>query len=109
MGMLSKRSRREIDPNDYKITIFDVEKDRMCRPVNDQEEGSILQGLGVCEAKKSRPDTHYSRYGYTGCGYAYNTQKEKRGFDVYRIDWSDASTWGFCVLPLDRFLAGRPS
>ena len=108
MGMLSKRSRREIDPTDYKITIFDVEQEWLCRPITEEPEGSIVQGVTVCEAKESKPSKHYTRYGFTGCGYSFNTQREDRGFDVYRINWSDAATWGFCVMPLDRFLSGPP-
>ena len=108
MGMLSKLSVRDIDSTEYKITIFDVEQEWLCRPIREQPEGLAVQGVSVCEAKKAKPASAYARYGFTGCGYTYNTQREQRGFDVYRIDWSEASTWGFCVLPLNRFLAGRP-
>ena len=108
MGMLSKRSRKEIDPRDYKITIFDVEKEWLCRPMTEEVEGSVVQGVPVCPAKQSKPVKYYTRYGFTGCGYTFNTQQAGRGFDVYRVNWTDAATWGFCVMPLERFLEGPP-
>jgi hypothetical protein len=108
MGMLSKRSWREIDPSDYKITIFDINRNWLCRPMTDEIEGTIIEDIPVCQAKQSKPTNYYTRYGFTGCGYSFNTLTAERGFDVYRIDWSDAATWGFCVMPLDRFLSGPP-
>ncbi len=113
MGMLSKRSKKYIDPNDYKVTIFDVESSTLCRPIDvDTEENTsaatVVEGLGVCEQRSSKPAALYSRYGFTGCGYTKNTQTQEKGFDVYRVTWADASTWGFCVLPLSRFLMGAP-
>lgn len=108
MGMLSKRSKREIESSDYKVVIFDVQSERLCRPVNTQEAGTRIEEVSVCEIKQSKPSTMYSRYGFTGCGYTQNTETMSRGFDVYRIKWSDASTWGFCVMPLERFLEGAP-
>ncbi len=115
MGMLSKRSKKTIDPADYKITIFDVETSSLCRPivttdtnnVSEDLEAVIVEGISVCE-QSSRPAARYARYGYTGCGYTQNTQAQIRGIDVYRIPWSEASVWGFCVLPLSRFLLGAP-
>ena len=109
LGMLPKRSRRTIDPDAYKIVIFDVETDSLCRSV-DLSEGSTtlsIEGLSVC-TERAKPAKLYSRYGYTGCGYTWNTQSQSKGLDVYRISWQEASKWGFCVLPLSRFLLGAP-
>jgi hypothetical protein len=108
MGMISKRSKREIDPSDYKIVIFDIESERLCRPVDTEEVGTMVEGVAVCEMKQSRKSRMYSRYGFTGCGYTQSTKTMSRGFDVYRVSWGDAATWGFCVMPLDRFLNGSP-
>ena len=66
-----------------------------------------LNGLAVC-TERAKPAKFYSRYGYTGCGYTKNTQSQLKGLDAYRISWQDASKWGFCVLPLSRFLLGAP-
>lgn len=115
MGMLSKRSKKTIDPADYKITIFDVETSSLCRPivttdtesVSDNPETVMVEGVALCE-QSTAPVARYARYGYTGCGYTQNTQSQTRGVDVYRLTWSEASVWGFCVLPLSRFLLGAP-
>ena len=112
LGMLSSRSKRTIDPADYKITIFDVESESLCRPIVQDtalEDASPLfvEGLSVCEGT-SRANSLNSRYGFTGCGYTLNTQSKQRGLDVYRVSWAEASKWGFCVLPLSRFLMGAP-
>ena len=109
MGMISKRSKREIDPADYKIVIFDIESERLCRPVDREEAGTMSKGVAVCEIKQSRSARMHSRYGFTGCGYTQNTETMSRGFDVYRVSWGDAATWGFCVMPLERFLNGEPA
>lgn len=112
LGMLPKRSRRTIDPAEYKIVIFDVESSTLCRPIDVSTESNetppqSIAGLNVC-TERSKPATLYSRFGYTGCGYTWNTQSQSKGLDVYRIAWAEASTWGFCVLPLSRFLLGAP-
>ena len=97
LGMLPKRSRRTIDPDEYKIVIFDVESTSLCRPIDLVEESTVesIEGLSVC-SQRSKP-LMYSRYGYTGCGFTWNTQSQSRGLDVYRISWQEASKWGFCV------------
>ena len=109
LGMLPKRARRTIDPDAYKIVIFDVETDSLCRSVTLSDDSSITNvgGLSVC-TDRAKPAKIYSRYGYTGCGYTLNTQSQTKGIDVYRISWQEASKWGFCVLPLSRFLLGAP-
>ena len=109
LGMLPKRSRRTIDPDMYKIVIFDVETDSLCRSVAMSEDSTtlVIKGLSVC-TERAKPAKLYSRYGYTGCGYTWDTQSQSKGLDVYRISWQDASKWGFCVLPLSRFLLGAP-
>ena len=109
LGMLPKRSRRTIDPDAYKIVIFDVESDSLCRSIEQSDDSSIttINGLAVC-TDRAKPAKFYSRYGYTGCGYTWNTQAQLQGLDAYRISWQEASKWGFCVLPLSRFLLGAP-
>ena len=109
MGMLSQRSKKSIDPSNYKITIFDVNTSGLCRPIEQTEDNfqNVIAGVSACSSKKSG-SLRGSRFGYTGCGYSENTQHRNRGFDVYRISWEKASTYGFCVFPLDRFLQGAP-
>ena len=41
LGMLPKRSRRTIDPDSYKIVIFDVESDSLCRSIELSDDSSV--------------------------------------------------------------------
>ena len=108
LGMVSERA-KDVNPMKYKVTIFDVESASLCRPIQVSEGDSLeVAGLSVCSANKTRPSQLYTRYGFTGCGYSQNTSNQERGLDVYRITWKEASKWGFCVLPLERFMLGAP-
>jgi hypothetical protein len=90
----------------YKITIFDVQSDWLCRPLADAEPGSDVAGVAACMERGDRHTDRDHRDGFTGCGYTLNTYSSSRGIDVFRVPWSDASAWGFCVMPLERFLQG---
>lgn len=91
---------------DWKITLFDVRADWMCRPIEDAPGGEDRGGVVACEEPDAgRIRAH--RYGYTGCGYTLDTGASTRGLDVFRISWESASSQGFCVMPLSRFL-GAP-
>jgi hypothetical protein len=89
----------------YKITIFDVQGQWLCRPILDGVDGEDSNGVAICGDSDSK-SIHHHRPGYTGCGYTLDTAASSRGLDVYRIRWSEASAWGFCVMPLDRFITG---
>ena len=89
----------------WKITIFDVRSEWMCRPVESGIPGEDLGGVPACaESELGRLRGH--RFGYTGCGYTLDTAASTRGLDVFRISWEVAASQGFCVMPLERFLAG---
>ena len=103
LGLLRGKVRRKIDPADYKITVFDVRSEVLCRPLDPPGPGE-KEGLSICVQKNHRPASPTSRHGDTGCGYAMDTASKTRGIDVYRVAWRDASAYGFCVLPLSRFL-----
>ena len=106
MGMRSENAQKEIAANDYKITVFDVKRDWLCRPIESLEEGELRDGLPICHAKEQRRATWSRRYGFTGCGTIQNTASQSTQFEVYRIPWGQAVTWGFTTMPLDRFLDG---
>lgn len=89
----------------YKVTIFDVRTDWLCRPLAEGTVGEDVLGVATCEERDARPVRHHKQ-GYTGCGYTLDTAASSRGLDIYRVRWSDASGWGFCVMPLDRFISG---
>ena len=106
LGLKRGRIRRDIDPQRYKLVIFDVNAQSMCRPIldseTDREEARTVSGLTVCKDAGNFGSLH--RKANSGCGYLLNTKTSERTFDVYRISWADASAQGFCVLPLARFL-----
>lgn len=103
LGMLE---RGESATADYKITIFDVQSDWLCRPIADADPGADVTGVAACFEKGDRHADRDHRPGYTGCGYTLDTHASTRGLDVFRVPWSEASAWGFCVMPLERFLQG---
>lgn len=89
---------------DWKITLFDVRAEWMCRPVEGATGGEDMGGVAACE----EPDAgqiRAHRHGYTGCGYTLDTAASTRGLDIFRVSWESASSQGFCVMPLKRFLS----
>lgn len=106
MGMLSERTRREVEANDFKITIFDVKRDWLCRPIKSFDEGALVEGIPICHTREQRQASWSRRFGFTGCGTISNTEPQASSFEVYRIPWNEAITWGFTTMPLDRFLDG---
>ncbi len=104
LGMVPRGGNRRAE-GPWKITIFDVERDWLCRPVEDAEPGEDRYGVAACEAGEQRPLRGHKK-GWTGCGYTLDVADATRGLDVYRVQWEVASAWGFCVMPLERFLGG---
>jgi len=101
LGMVGKRGGGIFTPDRWKVTIFDVEASWLCRPMKGRTPGEILSGLQVC----SKRQDHGNRF-FTGCGYSTDTVSGGRGLDTFRVRWRDASRWGFCVMPWERFLSG---
>lgn len=83
----------------YKVTIFDLTSADLCRGIEGTEEGYVVDGVAAC----GRLDRETSTY--SGCGYTTDRADGKRGFDLYRVQWKTAAARGFCVLPLERYLA----
>ncbi|MBN2800357.1 MAG: hypothetical protein JXX28_14550 [Deltaproteobacteria bacterium] len=87
--------RRDTPPSRlYKITVFEAPVEALCRPIRGAASLSV-GGLPVCDG---------ARRG-SSCGYTADKADDSRGLDVFRVRWRDAAARGFCVLPLDRFLA----
>ena len=105
LGMRSAKA-KDIEAVNYKITVFDVHRDTLCRPIKGAEPGKVQSNVAICLEKDQRAKSWTHRHGYTGCGYAINSKTQKRSLDIYRIRWMDASTMGFCVFPMARFLDG---
>ncbi len=85
----------------WQLTIFDVDAASLCRPVVGATPGAPIAGVAACAE-------HLQTGGraFTGCGYTLDTEHMDRGVDTFRITWAEASAWGFCVFPLERFMVG---
>lgn len=99
LGMIRKKGKA--DAADWKVTVFDVQRDWLCRPV----EGDS-GGVSACPTDLLHKAPGIRPKAWTGCGYVLDTRTGERTVDVYRVEWRDAVAWGFCVLPLERFLKG---
>lgn len=102
MGIVSARGKGRAAEKTYKVTIFDVRSTWLCRPMEGGAADKVIDGVAVCPSRQSGG----SRRSYTGCGYTRDTVKDARGLDVFKVRWRDASSGGFCVMPLDRFMRG---
>lgn len=102
LGLLAPR--QEIR-QDYKITLFDVKAEWLCRPMAG-EEGTVVAGLRICDENQQDRGWGIHPKVWTDCGYLVDMMSGVRTLDVYRIAWEEAVTWGFCVMPLSRFLEG---
>ncbi len=101
LGMVRKKGRA--DAADWKVTVFDVQRDWLCRPL---EAGGDIGGVSACPTDLLHRAPGIRPKAWTGCGYVRDTRSGERTVDVYRVEWRDAVAWGFCVLPLERFLKG---
>ena len=106
VGMLERGEVSQSVGQDYKITVFDVQREWLCRPLLSVASGEDVSDIVSCPASEQEAADRSHRAGFTGCGYTLDTHASTRGLDVYRVPWSDASAWGFCVMPLTRFLEG---
>ncbi len=90
LGMVGKRagwrSRRL-----YKVVIFEVRAEELCRPIDGIEPGAVIGGAGVCDRSK-------------GCGRSEDKLVGEEGLEVYEIPWRDAARSGFCVVPMEVYV-----
>jgi len=89
---------------EWKVTIFDIQSEQLCRPVADAEPGADLLGAPVCSTDITRGLDRWE----SECGYTLDRaeEDETRGLDIFRISWEQAASQGFCVMPLERFIDG---
>lgn len=102
LGLLGKRGEAR---GAWKVTIFDVKREWLCRPVEGPQEATIA-GVAACPDDLQRGAPGIRGRAWSGCGYLLDTASGARTLDVFRIEWESAVAWGFCVLPLRRFLDG---
>ncbi|MDP2308756.1 MAG: hypothetical protein Q8P18_22230 [Pseudomonadota bacterium] len=102
LGLVGKRQEAR---GAWKVTVFDVKRDWLCRPVDGPEDATIA-GVAACPADLQRSARGVRASAWSGCGYLLDTATGTRTLDVFRVEWESAVAWGFCVLPLRRFLDG---
>ncbi|MCK6506917.1 hypothetical protein L6R53_26695 [Myxococcota bacterium] len=105
LGLLGRKPTEGQRERAWQVVVFDVRAEWLCRPVEEVEEGALLGGVPTCTGDEVGPARGH-RKGWTGCGYSLDTGASTRGLDVFRVDWETASTNGFCLMPLQRFLDG---
>lgn len=91
-----RRGGRKEPRRQYKVVIFDVARDSLCRPVDTSDER--VTGVEVCE-----PKTRHFRH-TDGCGFILDRADRRVGPPAFRARWADLVRAGFCVLPAERFL-----
>ncbi|MEL6345977.1 MAG: hypothetical protein AAFV53_22895 [Myxococcota bacterium] len=106
LGMHGRATATADDRRDYKITIFDVRREWLCRPLEGGTPGTDVSNVPVCAVREQQAADKHHEDGFTGCGYSMDTMSSTRGMDVFRVEWAQASEWGFTVMPLERFLEG---
>lgn len=85
----------------WKAVVFEVDAAQLCRPTEGAAPGTLVQGAPVCPHAARGVDGQHDR-----CGHAIDRVLDKPTLDVFHVRWRDASTRGFCVLPLERFVRG---
>ena len=104
LGMAPRNAARKASKG-WKVTVFDVRAEWMCRPLEGKPAGEDRAGVVSCSEKAAKPTMGHKK-GFSGCGYTLDTGSSTRGLDVDRVTWEAAASYGFCVMPLDRFLGG---
>jgi hypothetical protein len=100
LGLVQRKGRGA--EKKWQLTIFDVDAQMLCRPVSGADPGSNLAGVPACVEHLQTGGRNF-----TGCGYTLDTEHLDRGVDTFRVTWAEASAWGFCVFPLERFMVGE--
>lgn len=105
LQLLGLRKKDKAPRRGWKATVFQASSGALCRPVDLDEAdsagsawaGEFVAGLPVCPSPPRRADS--------GCGTTLDRASGEAGIEVFRARWRDLAPSGFCVLPLDRFLA----
>ncbi|MCA9493463.1 MAG: hypothetical protein KC621_26210 [Myxococcales bacterium] len=93
--------KRDTDPHRrWKVVVFDVDRTTLCRPVPDVVERTAVAGVGACDTRRSEdPDRHQA------CGLRVDRATGDPTIQTLRAEWPSLASQGFCVLPMDRFVA----
>jgi len=96
--------RRNKDPSrSYKVVIYEVDREALCRPVL-LEEGVDAGAVPACAPRLSKPTR-----ARTGCGQTLDRRTGEPGLTLFVVRRRHAADQGHCAVPLDRYLrqAGR--
>lgn len=83
----------------YKVVVFDVSRETLCRAVDLFSGAEHVAGVPICAPDQGKAVPHDS-----GCGFVLDGADGQQSFEVFRIRWRDAVRGGFCVLPAERFV-----
>ncbi|MCA9568409.1 MAG: hypothetical protein KC656_11225 [Myxococcales bacterium] len=100
LQIAGERKKARAPRRPWKATVFQASSGALCRPIEGEPESAFVDGLPVCGKRESRADRQQ-----TTCGTTVDRASERPGVELYRAAWRDLAPQGFCVLPLDRFLA----
>jgi len=93
------RKRSKEPKRSYKVVVFDVRAEQLCRPLGDREGGEEAFGMVSCPERATRFKERSD-----DCGTLEDRATGGAGPVVYRARWRDVVRNGFCVLPAERFL-----
>lgn len=99
LQLVGQRKRSKEPSRRYKVTIFDVRADALCRPLDGVEPAQVVAGVPACSERLGRASGTYD-----GCGVTPDLATGADGLPAYRARWRDLAVHGFCVLPLDRLI-----
>ena len=99
LQQLGLRSRAAEPKKRWKVVVFDVVSQDLCRPVVGHEEPVNLAGVVSCSERASQPDRTQG-----GCGYTTDRATGEMGMEVFQGRWAELARNGFCVLPAERFV-----
>lgn len=102
LQLLGMRRRSSPPKRRFKVVVFEVDPEHLCRPIDGPEQGTIIDGQVACPPRFGKAKRHYK-----GCGFTTDRLDASRGLDLYRVQWRDVARSGFCVLPADRFVQGE--
>ncbi len=100
LQILGERKRAKNPRRPWKATIFQASSGALCRPIEGHPPTAFVDGLPVCSRRESRANKRQ-----TTCGTTLDRGRMRPGVELYRASWRDLAPQGFCVLPLERFLA----
>lgn len=100
LQIVGERKKARNPSRPWKVTVFQASSGALCRPVEGQPETAFVQGLPVCSRSESRSSRRQ-----TPCGTTLDRARSRGGVELFYASWRDLAPQGFCVLPLERFLA----